>query len=196
MKRLIPYLTLIVTLMPTAFLCQSASTPSFQTVSFKDLSDTSSLKKELSQFTKNSIKSSSATIEKDILKEIPVWSCSDTTISFLKANFLVQSLNVYIIVSGKRPKTYIKNFYVSYSDHHHIGIPQIAYSDIYEPHTCDIPVTKKNKVIQSSKCKVFKRADRQRIYIYMLIGEGQNEQEVTWIIQNGKYLMRVIDKTP
>lgn len=181
-------------LMPTVFLGQNASTPVFPTTSYKDLNDTSTLKKEISQFTKAGVKNFSQTNEKDILKEVPVWSCSDTTISFLKTNVLVQNLNVYIIVSGKRPKTYIKNFYVSYSDHRHINIPQSAYSDIYEPHTCDIPITKKNKVIQTSKCKVFKRADKQRVYIYMIIGEGQDEQEVTWVIENGQYLMRVIDK--
>lgn len=146
--------------MPTVFLCQSSSTPSFQTVSFKDLNDTSALKKELSRFIKAGSKNISPKEEKNILKEVPVWNCSDTTISFLKANIFEQSLNVYIIISGRHPNTYIKKFYVSYSDHHQIGIPQGAYSDIYEPHTCDIPVTKKDKVIQTSKCKVFKRAGR------------------------------------
>jgi hypothetical protein len=182
-------------LMPTIFLGQNSSTSAFQTTSYKDLNDTSALKKEISQFTKAGAKNTFTTNEKDLLVEIAPWSCTDTTISFIKANWIVSSLNVYIVISGKLPKTYIKTFNMTYSDHHVIGIPKSAYSDIYEPHTCDIPLTKKHKVIQTSKCKVLKRVDRQRVYIYMIIGEGQNEQEVTWVIQNARYLMRVIDKT-
>lgn len=181
--------------MATISFSQNSSTFSFQTISYKDLSDTSALKKEISQFTKTGAKNTFTTNEKDFLIEIAPWLCTDSTIGFVKGNWISMNLNVYIVISGKPSMTYIKTFNMCYSDHHIIKIPKSAYSDIYEPHTCDNPVIKKNKVIQNSKCKVFKRSDRQRIYIYMIIGEGENEQEVTWVIQNAKYLMRVVDKT-
>jgi hypothetical protein len=194
MNKFYIYLILYVVLLTTFFFGQTASPPSLQTISFNDLSDTSALKKEISQFTKAGSKKIILTDEKDLLVEIAPWLCTDTTIGFEKGNWIIQNLYVYIAISGKFPKTYIKTFNMAYSDHHRIKIPQIAYSDIYEPHTCELTMNK-NKIIQSSKCRVFKRSDQQRVYIYMIIGEGQNEQEVTWVIQNARYLMRVIDKT-
>jgi hypothetical protein len=194
-NRITPYLTLLVILIPIVLLGQGVSNLILQTTSYKDLNDTSALKKEISQFTNAGAKNNFTMSDKDLLVEILPWLCTDTLIYFEKGNWIVMDLSVNIEISGKPPKTYITSFNMTYSAHHLIEIPKCAYSDIYEPHTCYIPEANKNKIIKTSNCRVFKRADKKRVYIYMIIGEGRNEQEITWVIQNAQYLMRVIDKT-
>jgi hypothetical protein len=40
---------------------------------------------------------------------------------------------------------------------------------------------------------VYRSADGKRIYIYMLKRETGGSYEVTWVIQDKKYLRRIID---
>ncbi|WP_315823560.1 hypothetical protein [Paraflavitalea speifideaquila] len=46
----------------------------------------------------------------------------------------------------------------------------------------DTQFTAKNKPV-AVDCKAFRSADKQRVYIYMVNGEGRDRYEVTWVIQ-------------
>lgn len=68
-------------------------------------------------------------------------------------------------------------------------VPPAAYFDLYEPrlYYTDAKGSKK------TYCSVYRSPDQRKYYIYMLNGEGKGRYEVTWIIQDKKYLRRVVD---
>lgn len=74
-------------------------------------------------------------------------------------------------------------------------LPATAIGGLYEPKFC-INTTRKNKLrgITSSNCKVYQSLDKRRVYIYMLNGNGSEQYEITWVIQDSRYLMRILDK--
>lgn len=70
-----------------------------------------------------------------------------------------------------------------------------AISGLYNPKFCINP-KKNNKIGEatSTNCKAYQSKDKRRVYIYMLNGEGAEQYEVTWIINESNYYGRVIDK--
>lgn len=68
-----------------------------------------------------------------------------------------------------------------------VAIPSAAYKDIFNP-----SFSFSNEGSQKTRNGVFLSPDKRRIYIYMLsLGDGGTEY--TWIIQDKKYLRRVLD---
>ena len=88
---------------------------------------------------------------------------------------------------GKVPKTTIENVTVVI-DHDTIPVPLSAYSDLYNP----VFTTNENGV-QKTNNKVYLSADGHKVYVYMLKQEQGGSYEVTWVIQDKKYLRRVVD---
>lgn len=88
---------------------------------------------------------------------------------------------------GKVPKTTIENITVVI-DRDTIPIPATAYSDLYNP----IFSVNENGV-QKSNNKVLLSADGRKVYVYMLKQEAGGSYEVTWVIQDKKYVRRVVD---
>lgn len=88
---------------------------------------------------------------------------------------------------GKVPKTMIENIRVII-DRDTVAIPPAAYSDLYNP-----IFTFKEKGVEKSQNKVYYSADGRKIYIYMLKPETGGSYEVTWVLQDKKYLRRVVD---
>lgn len=92
-------------------------------------------------------------------------------------------------VDGQMPKKTIESIDVIFgSDTVHV--PKMAYADLYEPRFCanDINSGKIN-----CNTRVYLSNDKKRIYVYMLNSSGKGGYEVTWVIQDKKYLKRVID---
>lgn len=58
-----------------------------------------------------------------------------------------------------------------------IPIPKSKFNDLYNPNLSGT---------------VYISSDKSRLYIYMINSDGAGGYEVTWIIQNKKYLRRVI----
>jgi hypothetical protein len=69
-----------------------------------------------------------------------------------------------------------------------IAIPPAAYADLYSPEFAysDGSTMRTHNAVYFSK-------DGHNIYIYMLNLETKGKYEVTWIIQDKKYLRRVVD---
>lgn len=88
---------------------------------------------------------------------------------------------------GKVPNTTIENITVII-DRDTVAIPPAAYSDLYNPifSVIDNGVPKSNN-------KVYLSADGHKVYVYMLKQEAGGSYEVTWVIQDKKYLRRVVD---
>ncbi|WP_018616066.1 hypothetical protein [Segetibacter koreensis] len=88
---------------------------------------------------------------------------------------------------GKVPRSIIENITVVI-DNDTVPIPQTAFSDLYNP---IFTVTEGG--VQKSNNKVYLSADGKKVYVYMLKQESGGSYEVTWVIQDKKYLKRVVD---
>ena len=88
---------------------------------------------------------------------------------------------------GKVPNTTIANVTVVI-DNDTVPVPATAFSDLYNPvfSVVDGGVMKSNN-------KVYLSADGKKVYVYMLKQESGGSYEVTWVIQDKKYLRRVVD---
>jgi len=73
-------------------------------------------------------------------------------------------------------------------------LPDSAIAGLFNPKFCANP-KKNNKTGKTliCNCKVFQSLDRRRVYIYMLNGEGSQQYEVTWAIEDGEYYRRIVD---
>jgi hypothetical protein len=69
-----------------------------------------------------------------------------------------------------------------------VAIPPTAYFDLYNPQ-----FTFAEGGNQKSNNGVYLSPDKRKIYIYMLSRDNNGNYEVTWVIQDKKYLRRVVD---
>lgn len=88
---------------------------------------------------------------------------------------------------GKLPHTIIKNISVVIGGDS-VAIPAEAYFDIYNP-----MLTYNENGVKKYMNSVYRSLDGKRIYIYMLKREAGGSYEVTWVIENKKYVRRVVD---
>lgn len=70
-----------------------------------------------------------------------------------------------------------------------VAIPATAFSDLYSP---SFAYRDGSGTIRTHN-RVYLSPDGRNIYIYMLNDETKGKYEVTWIIQDKKYLQRVVD---
>jgi len=89
---------------------------------------------------------------------------------------------------GKVPFTTIESLTVII-DKDTVAIPPVALIDLYNPSYAFTD----NAGVAKSFNKVFLSPDKRKIYIYMLNREASGSYEVTWVIQDKKYLRRVVD---
>ena len=88
---------------------------------------------------------------------------------------------------GKIPETQVSAVTVII-DRDTIAIPAVACFDLCNP---VLTFNEKGKV--KSQNKVLVSADGHRIYVYLLKPESGGSYEATWVIQDKKYLKRVVD---
>jgi hypothetical protein len=89
---------------------------------------------------------------------------------------------------GKVPKTTIESVTVLVGKDT-IAIPAIAYSDLHNPSFSYRDASGTERTLNS----VYFSPDKRTMYIYMLNKEDKGSYEVTWVIQDKKYLRRVLD---
>lgn len=89
---------------------------------------------------------------------------------------------------GKMPATYIKEVLVIINKDT-VAVPAAAYSDLFNMRF----TYNDKKGVERSKNGVFLSADKRKIYIYLLCKDNTGSYEVTWVIQDKKYLRRVLD---
>jgi len=88
---------------------------------------------------------------------------------------------------GNVPKTYIGNITIVV-DNDTVAIPPMAYADIY-----NLNLTYTDKGTLRSRNGIYKSKDGHRIYLYLFCKDATGSYEVTWIVQDKKYLRRVLD---
>ncbi len=88
---------------------------------------------------------------------------------------------------GKVPKTCFDSAHVIINGDT-VQIPPVALTDLCNP----IFASTENGVKKSNN-KVFVSNDGRRIYVYFLKQETGGSYESTWVIQDKKYLRRIVD---
>jgi hypothetical protein len=106
--------------------------------------------------------------------------------------------------NGEIPQRKIDSVFFVIHSHVLVDFSKTAFSGIFEPNNCSnefSEIGKRNKKgymilkekYSSTYYKVFQAKKGARIYLYMINGIGESQYEVTWIIQNGRYLSRIVD---
>jgi hypothetical protein len=88
---------------------------------------------------------------------------------------------------GTVPKTYVSKISLI-EGNDSIIIPPAAYVDLY-----NLNLTYTDKGTSRSRNGVYKSKDGHRLYLYVFCKDATGSYEVTWIIQDKKYLRRVLD---
>ena len=69
-----------------------------------------------------------------------------------------------------------------------VAIPPSSYNDLH-----NLNFTYLDKGVQRTTDAIYKSKDGRRIYLYLFSKDNTGSYEVTWIIQDGKFLRRVLD---
>jgi hypothetical protein len=88
---------------------------------------------------------------------------------------------------GKVPQTTIESVTVI-AGADTLNLPKEAFTDLYNP-----IFSYTENGVQKYINNVYLSADGRNVYIYMLKREAGGSYEVTWVIQDGKYIRRVVD---
>ncbi|GEO08792.1 hypothetical protein [Segetibacter aerophilus] len=109
-------------------------------------------------------------------------------LGFYEEKYLVKIDNKpYFGDYGKVPRTTINNVMVVINKDT-VAIPATAFNDLHNP-----IFSFYDKGVQKTQNKVYLSADGHKIYVYMLKREDGGSYEVTWVIQDKKYVKRVVD---
>lgn len=195
---------ILVTIFSITCFGQEITIPEYRTdkESFKKIKD-KVLRKELAIFT---IEGSNETKPAIKLKQIPVIKSGKTysifqkdsikviitTSTFNKSEHKLKYVDKYIVkidnkpfwgTDGGLPNEIIKSVQIIIGTDT-ISIPKSKLNDLYNPSLCSV----------NNRCHAFIYIsnDRKRLYIDMMNSDGAGAYEVTWIIQDKKYLRRVI----
>ena len=110
-------------------------------------------------------------------------------LSYYDEKFLVKiDSKPYYGNYGKVPKTVIESVTI-YVDKDTVVIPPVAFSDLYNPSFIYKDVSGTERTLNS----VYFSPDKRTMYVYMLNKEDKGGYEVTWVVQDKKYLRRVVD---
>jgi len=88
---------------------------------------------------------------------------------------------------GSVPKTYISEVSMIVNNDT-VFIPALAYSDLFNLH-----FTYTDKSAERTTDAIYLSKDGHYIYLYLFCKNNSGSYEVTWIIQDNKYLRRVLD---
>lgn len=88
---------------------------------------------------------------------------------------------------GTIPQTDIRHITLIV-DNDTVFIPPAAYADIY-----NLNLTYNDRGTLRSRNAIYKSKDGHRIYLYVFCKDNTGSYEVTWIVQDKKYLRRVLD---
>lgn len=100
--------------------------------------------------------------------------------------------------NGKLPKRKVRDVFFVLHSHFLVDFPIEAFTGIYEPPLCTWNYNPVGKIVHrealaSPNLRLFHSTTTNHHYLYLLNGEGENRYEVTWIVEDGRYLRRVVD---
>jgi len=89
---------------------------------------------------------------------------------------------------GTIPTTAITSVIVIVNNKDTVAVPPAAFADLFHPEF----TYSEGGTIKTHNA-VYQSADKKRTYIYMVNSEAIGKYEVTWILQDNKYVGRVVD---
>lgn len=170
---------------------------------------------ELASFTMGGIDES---LGKDTLRKIPFTSTGENFMTFTGNNINIKEENITATITlaqfeawkhkldydeqyliridrkpfygnyGYLPKTYISSIKMVIGKDS-VAIPPAAYADLYNVNFS----FRDKKGIERSTNAIYLSRDGHRIYLYLFCKDTSGSYEVTWIIQDKKYVRRVLD---
>jgi hypothetical protein len=90
---------------------------------------------------------------------------------------------------GTIPTATIASVIVIVNNKDTVAVPPAAYADLFHP---EFTYVDGSGTIRTHNA-VYYSADKHRMYIYMVNSEAIGKYEVTWILQDNKYVGRVVD---
>jgi hypothetical protein len=89
---------------------------------------------------------------------------------------------------GEIPTNHIQSLIILI-DKDTIAVPAAAYTDL-----CNVNFTYRDKAgTERSNNGIYLSKDNRKAYVYLLNKDGEGGYEVTWVIQDKKFLRRVVD---
>jgi len=209
MQKLIKIYSLLFLAISISTFCQAQDdlpdarrkTESFERFHTKDL------RADLATFTLSGISESVGLLP---LQKIPYTSLSNDSIVFegagIKAKVKISPFDAskhklsfdekYLVRIDRRPyygnylevpKTQVSQLLVIINKDT-VFIPPAAYNDLY-----NLNFTYLDKGVERTTDAVYKSKDGRKVYLYLFSKDKTGSYEVTWIIEDGKYLRRVLD---
>lgn len=175
------------------------------------------LKREIASFNiASSFETKTDSFPKTKMNEIPLLNCTDSSATFSKGGIMVEIYSAKFDTTGHKlsydhsqrpfltlidnksfwgtdggvPKERIKSVIFTH-EKYQITLPETAVAGLYEPNFCT--KDQQTRKLKTIHCKVFRSDDKRRVYIYMVNSDGAGGYEVTWVIQDSKYYIRVVD---
>lgn len=208
-RRITPNMNRLITIPLFLFFTQICYSQTSE--SYTDLPE-GSIKSEVASFAKSAGRTRQIDSVNNKLTEIKLKRCSNDFVYFESGDMIaldklvsIQSKTVTATsnkVPGDKawgmgdsfPLTEVLQVrYIHYK--YQLILPDSAIAGLFNPKFCISP-RKNNKIgkTTSSNCRVYQSQDKRRVYIYMLNGEGAQQYEVTWVIEDSKYYKRIVDK--
>lgn len=89
---------------------------------------------------------------------------------------------------GEMPANHIKSL-VILIDKDTVSVPPTAFADL-----CNVSFTYRDKSgTERSNNGIYLSKDNRKVYVYLLNKDGEGGYEATWVIQDKKFLRRVLD---
>jgi hypothetical protein len=89
---------------------------------------------------------------------------------------------------GEMPVNHIQSLTI-FIDKDTVAVPGAAYADL-----CNVTFTYRDKSgTERSNNGIYLSKDSRKLYVYLLNKDGDGGYEVTWVIQDKKFLRRVLD---
>ena len=137
---------------------------------------------------------SSLDLSGNLLTQIPLRKCDADFAYFSIGNIINYEAVVTITARLGDSIRCVDGVSVLAGRYRKLFLPDSAFADICAPRFCP-KYLRGRKARRISQCKVFRSADKRRVYIYLPFEKSVNHA-VTWIIQDKKYYGRVITDAP
>jgi hypothetical protein len=158
------------------------------------------IKEEISSFVRKTEIGEKPQILSKELEEYKIYNCSDKHVTIHNNNhYRIISIYAMDDTTKKASSSKLVTNVIYLHMKSQLVLPSSAYENIYAPRFCISKSIGKRKESKRTKnityryTKAFGSKDGKRVYIYMHNGNETSQYEVTWIIENGKYIGRIID---
>lgn len=158
------------------------------------------------------------------MTEIPVKACDEQVVYFTQPKKIAAYVHVYLkpfaagehtltygndslltLIDGKPywgthgtlPHSKVDSVFFVLHSHSFVPFPANAFDGICEPLTCSFQETARRPTgnFQSPGFRLLRSKDTRNTYLYISGGTGGAHYEAIWILQNDRYVRRIVEET-